>query len=166
MNPNARRVYYFDSTITKNLLNTAKAIGTPSGANGVPIAGIPKPTDQDTAEVRILAPGIRITKSPDEQTVFPGGTATFNILVENIGNVTLNSVFVVVPLAPNCDRPTHRHPGSRGDVSQYTCTLANITQPITNTAFVTGTPPSGPVVTDDRRCQGVCRRRNVQGLQI
>lgn len=46
-------VYYYETTLTGDLFNTASTIGTPCNASGVEYAGAPKPTDADSAEVEV-----------------------------------------------------------------------------------------------------------------
>ena len=60
-------------------------------------------TDDDTADVDVVAPAINIEKTPDAQTILSGGDATFTITVENTGDVDLTNVVVTDGLAPNCD---------------------------------------------------------------
>ncbi|MEW6031199.1 MAG: sortase [Chloroflexota bacterium] len=119
----------------------------------------PDEDDDDTVTVivgGIPAPAIDIrknTEGPDSQPVLSGSNVTFTLVVDNIGNVDLTNVVVTDPL---CDvGPTY----VSGDVGAdsvlgvdetwtYTCTINNITVDFTNTADVSGTPPSGPDVTD------------------
>ncbi len=56
-------------------------------------------------------PAIGITKNPKTQSVLPGGTATWTIVVTNTGNVTLTNVRVTDPLAPGCNRTSADIPG-------------------------------------------------------
>jgi uncharacterized repeat protein (TIGR01451 family) len=90
-------------------------------------------------------PAIAITKNPKSQAVNSGGTATFTITVTNTGTVALTSVTVSDALAPNCAKTIGDL--AKGASSSYTCTLANVTSPFTNTATATGHPPVGPDVT-------------------
>ena len=50
--PGDNLVYYYEGTIRRKLVNTARTEGTPTNAEGTPIPGLEKPTDDDTAEVR------------------------------------------------------------------------------------------------------------------
>ena len=104
-------------------------------------------TDSDTALVDAIAPAIEIIKDPASQTVLPGGTATFNITVTNIGDAPLTGVAVTDPLAPLCDNAI-------GDLAigasvSYSCTLAGVTAGFTNTATAIGTDPTSNTVSDD-----------------
>ncbi len=98
----------------------------------------------DTAAVALK--NLVISKTPDAQTVASGGTATFTIRVDNTGEVPLSNVTVSDPNAPNCDRIFASI--GVGGFQEYTCTVANVTAGFTNTASVTGTPPTGPDVSD------------------
>ena len=68
--PGASLVYYYDSTISGDLLNTADTSGNPTEADGTDIPGLTDPTDDDTAEVDEVAPGIELLK-----TVYAGNDA-------------------------------------------------------------------------------------------
>ena len=107
--------------------------------------------DTDTADVIVEAPGIEVQKGPETQSVTVGGTANFNITVENIGNVALVDVLVTDPLCtlvgPAGDT------GNDGDLAvgeiwTFTCSTLNVQSGFVNTATATGTPPTGPDVTD------------------
>ena len=97
-------------------------------------------------------PAISVAKTPTTQSVVSGQSATFAITVKNTGNVPLHDIKIS---DPNCGTPT----GPTGDVNTngilettetwvYSCTANNVTQNFTNTVTVTGTPPSGPDVSD------------------
>ena len=51
--PGASLVWYYQSSITAPLLNTATVGATPTDSGGTPIPGLPHPTDSDTAEVKL-----------------------------------------------------------------------------------------------------------------
>ncbi|MFN8453779.1 MAG: SdrD B-like domain-containing protein [Anaerolineae bacterium] len=91
-------------------------------------------------------PGITIAKTPDVQTVVSGSPVTFTITVTNTGAVTLTNITVGDPLASACDRTIGTL--ATGAITSYTCTRPLVTVGFTNTAVVTGTPPTGPVVTN------------------
>jgi uncharacterized repeat protein (TIGR01451 family) len=99
----------------------------------------------------VIKPHISISKSPDQQTVTSGGTATFTITVTNDGDSVLTNVVVTDALAPGCARTQADIPAlasmAPGATVTYTCTLANVTSSFTNVAVATGTPPVGPDVT-------------------
>ncbi len=52
--PSAVATYYYQTTITKDLLNTATATGNPTTAAGVDMPGISDVTDTDTAQVKYI----------------------------------------------------------------------------------------------------------------
>ena len=66
--PSQSLVYYYETTLTANLLNTANTSADPTDAGGVSL-GLPDPTDSDTAEVALLAPNPNISL---EKTVYNG----------------------------------------------------------------------------------------------
>jgi uncharacterized repeat protein (TIGR01451 family) len=96
-------------------------------------------------------PAISITKNPKSQTIQSGGAASFSITVTNTGNVTLTNVTVTDSLAPACNASSSTIPAlasmAPGVSVSYNCALTNVTASFTNSATVTGTPPSGPNVT-------------------
>ena len=127
--------------VSADFTNVAVATGTPP--NG------PDVTAQDSADVHVLAPGapgIDVVKSPKSQQVASGGTATFTITVKNIGAVTLTNVHVTDQASPSCNRTIGTL--TAGQSTSYSCTAPNVTSDFTNVAVATGTPPSGPDVTD------------------
>ncbi|MBI1881732.1 MAG: DUF11 domain-containing protein, partial [Chloroflexi bacterium] len=103
--------------------------------------------NNDDANVNVVNPAITIAKTPDLQQVASGGTVTFTIAVTNTGDITLTNVTVADPLAPNC--VTTIGTLAPNASSTYTCTLNNVTLDFTNVATATGTPPTGPNVSDN-----------------
>jgi uncharacterized repeat protein (TIGR01451 family) len=91
-------------------------------------------------------PSINIEKTPDLQTVASDGTVTFTITVTNNGNVTLTDVAVTDDLAPNC--ATNLGSLVPGISTTFTCTVTDVTADFTNSSTSTGTPPTGPDVSD------------------
>src|SRR6266480_4497959 len=105
--------------------------------------------------VQVIGPHITILKTPDQQTIVSGQTASFTIQVINDGDSNLSNVVVTDALAPGCARTSadiaglalmKPAPDPSGTIT-YTCTLANVTASFTNTAAATGTPPVGPPVS-------------------
>ncbi len=103
--------------------------------------------NSDTEDTAIIHPAIEIIKLPDNQTLPIGGTANWNITVNNIGDVLLNNVTVTDAMAPNCDNNLGTM--GVGGSTTYACSLTNVLQDFTNVADVVGTAPSGDNVTDD-----------------
>ncbi len=103
-----------------------------------------------TADFGYRDPGassIDIEKTPDNQNVVTGGTATFTITVTNTGPVDLTNVAVTDPQAPNCDNNIGAL--TSGATVTYSCTLTGVTADFTNSATVTGQDPIGNPVTDN-----------------
>src|SRR5205085_309011 len=104
--------------------------------------------------VLVISPHITILKTPDQQTIVAGQTASFTIQVINDGDSNLSNVTVTDVLSPDCNRTSAQLPGlalmkpapDPSSTLTYTCTLANVTAGFTNTAVATGTPPVGPNV--------------------
>src|SRR6185295_14397106 len=86
-----------------------------------------------------------ITKNPKSQAIDSGGTATFTITVTNTGTTTLTNVAVTDAQAAGCAKAIGTL--AAGQSSTYSCSLANVTSPFTNSATATGHPPVGPDVT-------------------
>ena len=113
-----------------------------------------------------LIPNIQIIKSEiadhenakDYQIVASGSNATFHIRVINTGEVDLNNVVVTDALAPGCARNVSQQDLTSdpigvlkvGQVVNYTCQSAAVTQSFVNVAEVVGKPlDGGGDVTDD-----------------
>ncbi|MCW5521242.1 DUF11 domain-containing protein, partial [Aureitalea sp. L0-47] len=83
----------------------------------------------------------------------PGDTITYAFTVTNTGNVTLSNVVVTDPLVTMAGGPIVSLAPGASDSTTFTATYV-ITQAdidagqFTNQATATGTPPSGPDVTD------------------
>jgi uncharacterized repeat protein (TIGR01451 family) len=135
------------ANVTSSFTNTAVASGTDETDQDV--------TAQDSADVRVINPHVTILKTPDQQTIVSGQTASFTIQVINDGDSTLTNVVVTDALAPGCARTSADIPGlasmpaapADGSTITYTCTLANVTSSFTNTAVATGKPEVGPDVS-------------------
>ena len=121
------------SSLTSDLTNIAQAIGTDPLANTL--------NDSDDAFVDVIAPGLSISKTPDDQAVVQGGAATFGIEVSNTGDVDLTNVVVSDPNAPACD--TTLGTLAAGTSSTVTCSVAGVATDFTNTASVSGDDPLG-----------------------
>ena len=132
--------------------NTATATGTPP-------PGVTPPTADDDTDTPIPAgPAISLDKQAgtindlDANGPDVGDTIDYTFIVTNTGNVTLTSVSVTDPMVGAVSCPA----GSLAPGAQRTCTATYIlTQAdvdagvVDNTATTSGTPPTGPPVTDD-----------------
>ena len=110
-------------------------------------------------------PIIDIGKTPAIQTVVTGDSATFTITVTNTGNVALTDVHVDDALTADCNKTVAQFQvlnaaQNGGNLSlavgthvTYTCTTTALTVGFTNSATATGTPPSGPPVSDTDTAQ-------------
>ncbi|MCK2236430.1 MULTISPECIES: CARDB domain-containing protein [unclassified Crossiella] len=118
--------------------NTATGTGTP------PVG--PPVTDDGKVVVSVLHPGINIAKDVRGGPFREGDTVTFGITVTNTGDAPLTAVSVTDQVAPDCARTL---PDLAPGASQtYTCTMTAPANDIQNTASTTGTPPTGPPVSD------------------
>src|SRR6185503_10611919 len=105
------------SPVTLDFTNVATVTGTPPTG--------PDVSDNDDADVNVIAPAITLAKTPDLQTITTGDSVTFTLTVTNTGDVTLTNVAVTDPLAPNCATTLATLAPNAG--SSYTCTLSSVT---------------------------------------
>ena len=132
--------------------NTATVSGTPSGSTGHVIS---KPSSTRTPTTA-PAPGLIVVKSVDPsdgQAYTAGQVITYSFVVTNTGNVTLKNVGVDDAAfsgdrnnlsAIACPETTLVSGQVETCTATYTVTQADVDAGIlTNTADVTGTPPSG-----------------------
>ncbi len=124
---------------TEDFVNVATVVGEDILGNQV--------TDEDDANVNVIAPDIEIIKSPDDQVLVFGGEATFTIDVTNTGDLDLFNVTVVDPLAPDCDAVIGDLP--IGATVSYPCTVPDVLADFTNVATVTGEDEEGNQVSDE-----------------
>ena len=103
----------------------------------------------------VQQPAIALTKtSTSTSFTAPGTVITYDYQVTNTGNVTLGSMTLTDPLAGlspvNCQGVTSLLPGASVTcTATYTTTQADVDAGgVTNTATVSGTPPSGVPVGD------------------
>ncbi len=132
--------------------NTATATGTPP-------PGVTPPTADDDTDTPIAgAPAIDLDKQAgaindlDANGPDAGDTIAYTFIVTNTGNVTLTGVTVTDPMvgAVTCPAGPLAPGGSKTCTATYTLTQADVDAGVVNnTATTTGTPPTGPPVTDD-----------------
>lgn len=132
---------------TGNITNTATVT-----AQGDVSGDTASNTDNHTTPVvQTDAPGITLEKSCDPVGPYSlGQTVTYSFLVTNTGNVALTGVAVTDPGATGIPAIGNLAIGQSVTVTgTRVVTLADIVAgSFTNNATVTGTPPTGPVVTD------------------
>ncbi len=107
----------------------------------------------------------------------PGDTVNYRMMVTNTGNTTL----VIAFTDPRCDSGTLSAPSvisgsydaatktlSAGGELLYTCShvLTIGDQPYTNTASVTGTPPSGPPVSATDSVKAFANQPGTPGIKV
>ncbi|MCF6287927.1 MAG: hypothetical protein L3J53_01645 [Proteobacteria bacterium] len=154
--PGASVTYFFDGTLTADLVNTASVTANPTDENGVDLPNGVDPTDDDTAEVSILTPAVDLQKTVylghDGGASCPGGelsvgasatAVTYCFVVTNTGDSHLDAVDITdaaigvtqanltliagsLPLAPG------------GSISYFF--NATITADLVNTASVSANP--------------------------
>ncbi|PKP52473.1 MAG: hypothetical protein CVT90_02630, partial [Candidatus Altiarchaeales archaeon HGW-Altiarchaeales-3] len=143
LDTNETWTYTCTATITEDTTNVGTATGeTPTG----------NVTDNDTADVDVINPGINIVKTADKTTVLSGTDVIYTYVVTNNGDVPLTNVVVT---DDKCSPVTYQSGDTNSDSAldttetwTYTCT-ATISVDTTNTATVTGETPGGDTVTDN-----------------
>lgn len=164
MAPGATAVWFYETTLVDDLVNTASTIGTPTNEEGVPY-DIPKPTDEDDAQViweEVIDEELLAAEIVIDKTVYEGqdsgvsclgadylqaayGTAiTYCFEVTNTGEAHLADVVVDDPTLGITDatmtlisgNPTFLAPGASA-LWYYETTLDN---DLVNIAGTTGTP--------------------------
>ncbi len=134
------------ANVQTGFINTAMVIGDPVGG-GNPVM------DSDDSQVVVSMPSVsilkRATNGMDTQEVNPGGTATFEIVVSNTGDVLLENVVVTDPLLADCD--TVIASLGVGESVVYNCTIDNVDAGFVNVIDVTADPVGGgnPVTDND-----------------
>jgi len=93
-----------------------------------------------------ITASIEITKSPTWQIVRVGGTATFDLQVQNTGNVSLTNVNVEDSHSNACNRQDWNL--APGEVQEYACAAEGIEEGFGGEASVSGQPPVGNPVED------------------
>ena len=131
----------YDCTMTAGAADFTNIAGvTGDDPNGAPVF------DSDDADVDVINPAIDIEKTPDTQQTRPGDVVTFDIRIENTGDVDLTDVAVSDAVAPNCDATfASMAPGA---IETYSCTMVAGATDFTNTASVTGDDPNGDSGSD------------------
>ena len=159
--PGASAVWYYETSLDADLVNVASTTGTPQNEAGTPI-NVPKPTDEDIAEVEggtiaDITTGILINKTvyeghnsgascPGGEEVYDniGTKITYCFTVTNTGEVHLANVTVSDPdlgitqadMTLKSGNPALLAPGATV-VWFYETTLDD---DLVNTASTTGTP--------------------------
>ncbi len=93
------------------------------------------------------APAITVTKSPDIQQIAIGDFAEFTITVSAPGNVGFETVNVVDPLTPDCDREFGAM--KAGATESYVCTAYGVESDFENEAIATGVFAGTPYTARD-----------------
>lgn len=148
LDPGEIWVFTCATVVTVDTINTVTATGQPTDPNGQPLPGIPPVRGEDTAEVDVVDPAIKIVKTADPTTVYPGGSVTYTYVVTNPGDVPLAGVTVS---DDKCSPVTYVSGDTNGnglleptESWTFTCTTV-ITEDTLNTATTSGQPtdPTG-----------------------
>lgn len=154
--PDATLVYYYETTVNGDLVNTADVTGNPTTPDGTDLPGVPNPTDDDDAEVDSSGPGIRLRKTvyvgddsgascPGLQSVAGavGLDVTYCFEVTNSGDTYLDNIILDdTTLGIDQDAMTlvsGTTPLAPGDSLIYFY-LTTLSQDLVNVAMVQGDP--------------------------
>ncbi len=130
----------FTTPVADSVTNTGTAIGTPTLADGTPIAGWPDVSDSDDAFVRVLHPAVTVTAS-GPALAHEGDTLTYAVTVANTGDAGLT---VSVPLP---DGTTWTGMLAAGESATFTATGPVSGDPTVVTFTATGTDALGGEVS-------------------
>ncbi len=132
---------------TCSTANVQSGFTNNTGVTAIPVEGGDQVSGNDSADVTTTSPAVQIVKTPD-QSVAPGGTASFTLTVTNPGDVDLNNVVVTDAM---CDANPMLQSGDIGvdgvlgtsETWIYTCSTANVQSAFTNSGSVTADPVGG-----------------------
>jgi len=130
----------FTTPVADSVANTGIAIGTPTLADGTPIAGWPDVSDSDDAFVRVLHPAVTISAS-GPALAHEGDTLAYQVTVANTGDAAL-TVFVPLP-----DGTTWTGTLAAGASASFTATGPVSGDPTAFTFTATGTDALGGTVS-------------------
>ena len=140
--------YTCSKSVTQDTTNTATARGQPSDAQGGALPGISPVTDQDTAFVDVINPGLSIVKTPCAVLINPSDTVTYTYQVVNTGDDPLSSVAVSDDACASATLLTSDGNGllDPGETWVFRCTTA-LDDDTTNIATASATDSLGGPVT-------------------
>ena len=136
----------------------AGVVDNTATTSGTPPTGPPVTDDDSTSTPVTRTPGIDLDKQAgavndlDANGHDVGDTIAYTFVVTNTGNVTLTSVGVTDPKvgAVSCPGGPLAAGAQRTCTATYALTQADVDAGVVdNTATTSGTPPTGPPVTDD-----------------
>ncbi|MEZ5380928.1 MAG: SdrD B-like domain-containing protein [Microthrixaceae bacterium] len=145
--PNHTGGTYAEGTSSADLTNTATATGSPADLQGTPVPGLPKVTDDDTAEVDTVAPSLTLAKTvvagtecpgTELATVDEGDPVTWCFAVKNTGDTHLTNASVADPDLPGSPFAV---PGTIAPDGTASISVAGTaTADLTNTASASAAP--------------------------
>jgi uncharacterized repeat protein (TIGR01451 family) len=136
-----------DEVWTQELVVTVDPGGTRDLVNTLDVTSLEGVADSAVVTTTAYGiPGIVITKTTTTPQAQPGGTVSFDIVVENTASVDLTDVTVTDPLVPDCNG-FYASLGA-GLSQSYSCSGSAPADDFTNIATVVATPPVGPSPSD------------------
>ena len=161
VDPGETVVFYYETTMDGDLVNTASTTGIPSDPNGDPLPGIDPVTDDDTAEGDEVHPALSVVKTV-YQGHDAGASCQGNDLVHALNGDALTWCFVVTNDGDTVLSPVTLDDGDLGidetDLTVLSGSLASLAPgdsvalyyegaaggDLTNTVTATGVPAFGP----------------------
>ena len=137
-------------TLTAWVTETALAGEIITNHVEVAAAGVGPVTDTDETTVEAL-PGLAVSKTDDEETVAPGGTLTYTIVVTNTGNQELTDVVVtdtVSSWVAFVGPTSWQEAGGDTHTRTLSTLAAGYTEMLTLTVHVTDTALAGETITN------------------
>jgi uncharacterized repeat protein (TIGR01451 family) len=147
-------VFAFSFAAQADILNQATASGEFESTVFVSDpADFAVPVAPATPDVGLVKTAGAVVDANNNGIQDAGDTIAYTFTVSNLGNVTLNPVSVTDPLVPNITcAATSLDPQNStvcAAAAPYVLTLADINSgSVSNQATASGTPPTGPAVTD------------------
>ncbi len=149
LSPDEKQTYTETYTITQTDMNSGSVTNTATAEGTNPDNETVSASDSETITAN-QQPGLAIAKNATPSTFSSAGQQiTYNIIVENTGNVTLTNVQVTDPLTGLNSTITSLAPGEDQTFTEtYTITQSNLNSgSVTNTANASGTTPDNSTVT-------------------
>jgi uncharacterized repeat protein (TIGR01451 family) len=95
LDPGEVWVYACQGQPQADITNIAEVSGQPTDDAGVPLPGIDRVSDQDSTHVRVVDPGLLVTKHAEPAVILPGTEVVYTMMVTNTGQSPLTDLSVM-----------------------------------------------------------------------
>ncbi|MEN2280515.1 gliding motility-associated C-terminal domain-containing protein [Algoriphagus sp. SE2] len=139
-------------TVTQTDLDAGKVVNTAS-VSGTDPSNQTVQANTGSQATAIQSPSVSLTKTPSQSTYSQNGESiTFDLLVENTGNVTLTNVVIKDPLTGLNQTVSTLAPGQSSSISTtYSVTQQDLNKgQFVNTGIVEASAPGGVSVSDSQ----------------